>query len=310
MIPFAYLNDAGGVGRFYTIELTSPTRTLWSSADGITWTSQIMPIAGQNLLNALYAKDNFLYFLGSAGGTFGIYRTIDGTSVTQVRSIGSSTFSSFQQWDGRLIGVYTGNNITSSYDGVTWATTTYAAGSVSSTGMGGRQPGGPMYIASDTAGSQYRYSTDLTNWPATVLPYAGVRNFQRRPVYALGAFWCPDGGSPAGTMRINRTVTGTGSDWVTITIPVPVATSPSNLYYLNNQFVMTVGANLIYKSSDGFTWTSQVPVAGPSNYLQASYANGTYILTSNAGVFYSKDDMATWQPSNLGTGNWFGLAFK
>lgn len=308
MIPFAYLNDAGGVGRFYTIELTSPTRTLWSSADGITWTPQVMPVAGQNLINALYAKDNFLYFIGAASGTFGIYRTIDGTAVTQVRPIGSSTFTSFQQWDGRLIGVYTGNNITSSFDGINWANTTYAAGSVSTTGMGGKQPGGPMYIASDTAGSQYRYSTDLTNWPVTVLPYAGGRNFQRRPVYAFGAFWCPDGATIGGNLRVNRTVTGTGSDWITVNIPTTAAAS--NIYLLNDQLVITTGNNLIFKSYDGFTWTSQVPVAGPTNYLHAFYANGTYIITANAGVFYSKDGMATWQASNLGTGNWYGLAFK
>jgi hypothetical protein len=73
--------------------------------------------------------------------------------------------------------------------------------------------------------------------------------------------------------------------------------TPSGLYFLNNQFILTSGSN-IYTSADGITWSSAK--ATPASFVKVGYGNGLYIGTDNAYPrVFTSTDLTTWSTRNF-----------
>ena len=156
--------------------------------------------------------------------------------------------------------------------------------------------------------AQLGYSTDGINW-TRLNPTA----FNGGSVIALGCDYNPStgltvacGSASNGTTAVQTVVTSDGMTWRNSASPFGTANNQGAyaVAYGAGIFMVVGGntnsANIIFSSSDGYTWTSVLAIVpgGSSNdtrsVIYSSTFNTWYVGTTGPNTYYSQNNGATW----------------
>jgi hypothetical protein len=138
-------------------------------------------------------------------------------------------------------------------------------------------------------GGALKYSTDLINWTNIVL--SGLPSN-----YTITSLVIDQGGviyavvfdGVAGVNSVYKVVFGSATK-ISTNIGT---TNPSNILYVNNKIYLYDTQGVIYKSTDGETWTQGSAPAGNSLVVSKDYL---FVPAANSVLWLSRNDGVTWQ---------------
>jgi photosystem II stability/assembly factor-like uncharacterized protein len=149
------------------------------------------------------------------------------------------------------------------------------------------------------------YSTDLITW--TSIPLSGIPNPDNFSVYDMviddnRIAYAIIADNQTGEARVYKVVFGAATDISQIVGTV----NPYSITYFNNKIYVYDGDGVIYKTSDGETWTSATAPAGSSLIITNNYL---FVPgNSNTTLWLSRDDGNAWQ--NVGDIPTSGVNFR
>lgn len=164
------------------------------------------------------------------------------------------------------------------------------------------------YSSSEISGTTVAYglffSTDLISW--TPVPLSGLPNPDNFSVYdmviddnRIGYAIIQD--NETGEAKVYKIVFGSATD----ISAVIGTTNPYSITYFNDKIYVYDGEGVIYKSSDGETWTS---APAPSGNLLVVTNNYLFVPGANGILWLSRDDGNAWQ--SVGDVPTVGVSFR
>ena len=311
--------DLGGVvfafDRFHAVTLTSGR--IYSSADGVTWTSLNTPSAG--LRRIAFGTGRLV----AAGNSGELQTSTNGTTWTAGTAGTAESLLGVNYVNGQFIAVGTNGVIRSSLDGLTWT------GRNSSGNRSNLQNvvfGQGLYLIpgqSGTTGRTLLSSNDGLIWRETIIGAGAVGTSLRaaaagpNELVAVGT---------SGTIlhssngqRWNSRTSGTSSQLNDVTFGaglfIAVGNSgvvlasadaltwspqaaPANLalngiIFEKNLWIITGASGRIFTSSNGTLWTQRT--TNTTNALNKSaFGNGIFVAVGSAGTILNSTDGITW----------------
>lgn len=239
-----------------------------TSPDGVTWTAQSSPIAGQ--INGSTFGNGLFVIAGQAGALATSPNGIAWTSRTSNFGLGTITGLTY----GNNLYVATGDNvIVTSPDGVTW--TSRSSGQGAGSNLYSAAYGNGTYIVAGVSSTNtpiLSYSTNGTTWTSVATGFGSstiAAAAYGNGLFVIGGFSGQIMTSPNGTTWTSRT-SGFG------------ATNILGLTYGDGLFVAVGIGGKISTSPDGINWTLQT--SGITfNQSGVGYGNGVYVTVGQPG---------------------------
>lgn len=313
---------------------------LYTSPDGITWTSRTSP-TNINYQDVIYANSLYVAFGTTVAGN--LATSSDGITWTS-RSVGSGNITQVIYAGGLFVAATTGGVYTSS-DGLTWTlrTTGLIAANVVSVGYIGT-----TYYAGTTANGYYATSTDGVTWTLKrdasgggfysffnvnskavgvgdmgIVVLSGGTREAYQPSFSFTTSSTTNTGSrPVAYNGSNQYVAITstglplysadGQSWTGAPLPTGGTFSASafNISYLNGNYLICGGntTTSIFTSTNGIDWTARTtPTSTGLN--AAAFGASTYVAVGNGGNIFSSADLITWTSRTAGAQTFNDVVF-
>ena len=306
---------AHAFGRFHAV--SSESGRIFSSTDGVNWTSLITPTSGMRRIAFGAGR---LVAVGTSGGTL---VSTDGTTWTPGIISSSAIALGINYLNGQFVAVGTSGSIYTSADGLAWITRNSGG---NSSNLQNATYGNGRYVIvgqSGTTGRALLTSTDGITWSETIAGVGAVGTTLRGLTAgngsliavgnsgtilqsANGTTWTPrssntsvqlnDVGFGAGRFvavgASGAIATSTdGASWSVQTAPA-VATL-NGVRFDNDLWVITAAAGRIFISANGTTWNQRFS-SGTSAFNKSAYGNGRYVAIGAAGIIATSTDGTTW----------------
>lgn len=305
-------------GRFHAV--SSVSGRIFSSANGVTWTSLITPTSGMRRIAFGAGR---LVAVGIASDTL---VSTNGTTWTSGPPPTSEALLGINFINGLFYAVGTGGVILTSPDGVTW---TARSSSGNRSYLQNVAFGNGLYVIpgqSGTSGRALLVSSDGATWRETIASVSGVGTSLRgvttgaETLVAVGgggtvlqstdgAQWSPR--SSATTVQLNDVhfgsgrfvavgVAGTiitstdGSSWSAQTAPTNVTLN--GVRFDNGLWVIAAASGRIFTSPNGTTWTQRYN-GGSATFNKVAYGNGRFVAIGAAGALVTSTDGVNWTAS-------------
>ena len=249
------------------------------------WVTQVSNLGAVNINDIAYG--NGVWVLGSSGGD--VRSSTDGATWTTrtsnfgVTSIQSVAHNGLTGASSTFVAVGLAGTLRTSTDATTWTTRTSQFGT---TDIGLIAYGNGLWVAAGTAGT-LRTSTDAITWTTRVSNF-GTTSIQGI-AYGNG-IWVAVGSAAIRTSTDATT-------WVTQTSYTPSTASFNGIRFNNGNFLATT--DVVYKSSDGVTWTSKDTGLNGTFIQNIVYGNGIWYALASSGLSrVSVDNGETWSARN------------
>jgi hypothetical protein len=274
-------------GNVFVATDNSYTTSIYSSTDGLTWTTRTLPDeAGNTKLNSsAYGNGVFVATTARPNSTYAVYSTdaITWKSTTTP----ALDYGNLVVWTNDRFIVTPGytNTFISSTNGVTWTLGSLPITQYFTTPAYGN---GTYVILGDTAsGGPLLYSTDAITWTAKTMP----DTFYDDVIFGNGIFVATNSNTLRGARSID------GITWSGFTFPI----GPNYLAYGNGTYVgVDSGSTSACSSLDTITWTIrtlpasrswQKPTFGSGKFVTLAYGS-TARATSTDGITWTLGTMA------------------
>ena len=325
--------DLSGVafafGRFHAV--SSVSGRVFSSTDGITWTSTLTATSG---LGGIAAGPDRLIGVGSSGVTL---LSTDGTTWTPGSVTPSANLLGVNFINNQFVAVGTGGAIRTSPDGLTW---TARSSSGNGSNLQNAAFGNGAYVvpgsASTTARGALLVSTDGITFRETLATATTASGFNLtlRGIAASPAALVTVGNSgtilqstdgtrwtarTSGTsaqlndvafgagrfVAVGNTAGGVGttlvSDNATTWTPVsvPAAVSLNGVRFANDLWISVGASGRIFTSANTTAWTSRF--TGGTTLNKSAFGAGLHVVVGNSGALVTSPDGIAWTASTAPT---------
>lgn len=245
------------------------SKTIYTSQDGLEWQEIILGETSENIISIVYGND--MYIASSSIGN--IYKSSDGQTwelaTTISKGINSIIYTTL------FVGVANNGKIFTSTDGTTW---TEQTSGVSNNLLSITYNEYDNYYLAVGANIGIK-STDGITWETV----SGMTYNYLSIAWKEGVFIAI---LSAGVMRSTN-----GTIWDLMTMPdINSFRDYKFIGIAFGQFVLAGNGGTIFKSDNGQTWTSSLPIT-TKNYLSGiAYGNGKFVVVGGGGaVLYSTD---------------------
>ena len=310
---------------------------LLKSVDGRDWTLHYQPT--QSILMSIAQSPEKLLAVGAApanppdsAGSYSLFISTNGTDFNVLKTA-PSTFYHIAYGNGRWVA--SGFEVMYSDDGLSWRRTTqvpsgtvypmgdlvFAGGRflqsthsgvyVSDDGVNWSQSGAEgglidywnglyVVVGNGVENNQISFSNDAHSWRTQPFPspeFPAVVGIGDPGVVVIG--------NSSSQSPLSGSFSADYTNWVHFTLPFTNA--PSDLEFINGQYLMVGNAGLIAQSKDGTNWTSNISV--PPVRMMATAKGGDRLigvgfdLNSDAAGLWSSNGIS-WHPLNL-KGDWY-----
>lgn len=261
-----------------TYVLAATSGSIWSSADGISWTKRFF---APNGLNGVSFAAGIFVAVGN-GGT--LFTSPDGVAWTQRAPIGTSSPLFGVAYDSvgtKWVAVTNTSTVVISSDGVNWSVPV----STNAAQSNGIAFGAGLFVKVGNGGT-IRSSPDGITWTTRT---SGTANTLNDVVFVNSVFIAGGGSgtlltSPDGITWTSRT-TGSTANLFAATYGVGGAVGPTGKYMIG-----AGGSPLV--STDLVTWTSVSNAGG--NTRGVLYAGGQFVSAGLQGNLFTSPDGVTW----------------
>lgn len=280
---FSFLSVTYGNGMFVVVGkgVGYPDSYIYTSPDGITWTSRVANHNGGELTAVSFGNGTFV-----AAGRAALVTSPDGVSWTDRDFPDTPEFHAVSFGNGSFVAVgalsyeYVMSAIATSPNGVGWVIRN--SGSTKdlyciATGNGKLVVGGEATILTSPTGADW-----TTQTPGTTYVLAGVG-------WGNGNF-----------VAVGYHTVLTSPDGVTWTSRTIAAGSLNGVAWGGGAFVAVGDQGSIYSSTDGVGWPARN--SGTSQHLTGiAYGNGVFVAVGSSGTILTSSDGVTWTSRSSGT---------
>lgn len=203
----------------------------------------------------------------------------------------TSQFTSLHYGNGLYV-AYSGSNVLTSTDAITWSVRRTPTGQTLAAGAYGN---GVHFVGG--AGATMLTSTDAVNW------YTPLPGFNLGGVTGLGGGLIYNASTAAKYIWVGGSNFATSTDsnrWNSPAIDWPTNLSIFSVAFGAGVYVMNGGSGNIGTSTDGVTWTARVS-ASTSTMYTATFGASKFLSAGQLGAMQTSTDGVTWTTQNSGT---------